>query len=93
MMCELCKRQRITKFYYEDNLVWIVDCQTCSSKNKPIPMGALKRHTLEPTVAEIESLERALNRIGSQVFGNGRFVIDRSMRKIRDHVHYHARPI
>lgn len=87
-MCELCERKSKTKLYYEDQLVWVVDCDTCHT-----PMGALKRHTLEPTMAEAESLERALNMVGSQVLGDGRFRIDRNMRKIKNHLHHHLRPL
>ena len=38
-------------------------------------------------------LESHLRQVGDEVFGRGKFRIDRKMKKIKDHFHQHARPI
>jgi len=87
-MCELCELKQIDKLYYEDDLIRVLDCDFCR-----IPMAVLKRHTTDPTTFEAAWLESHLRKAGEQVFGKGKFRIDRKMNKIPDHTHYHARPI
>lgn len=88
MNCELCKNERKTRRWYEDNLIWIVDCATCH-----VPMGVIRRHTKEITQEEYDKLSFALAQVGAKVFGGGNFEIDRTPGKIPDHLHWHARKI
>lgn len=91
-LCELAKGNIITHRYYEDEFVIVVDCQTCSTKNSPIPMGVVKRHTMVFSEDERQSLIAGLNKAGMEVFGKGNYRFDQKQRKIRDHLHFHARP-
>jgi len=84
----LCELNQIDKLYYEDDLILILSCDTCRT-----PMAVLKRHTTEPTPFEAGWLESHLRKVSEEVFGRGRFRIDRKMRKLPLHTHYHARPI
>ena len=86
MSCPLCKRKKKTELYYE--LIWVASCSTCH-----VPMVVLKRHTTDPTPFEVAWLESHLRKIGEEVFGKGKFRIDRKQRLILDHIHYHARLI
>jgi len=88
MSCPLCEMKRIDKLYYEDDFIWILDCNICR-----IPMAVLKRHTTEPTPFEAGWMEGHLRKVGEQVLGKGKFRIDRKMRKLPSHLHWHARLI
>lgn len=90
MSCELCKLAKdniITHKYYEDEFVIVVDCQTCH-----VPMGVVKRHIMIPSEEEYRSLITGLNKAGAEVFGKKKYWFDRKQRKVRDHLHFHARP-
>lgn len=94
MTCELCKLAKgnvITHKYFEDEFVIVVDCQTCSTKDNPVPMGVVKRHTMIFSEEEHRSLVKGLNKAGTEVFGKGNYWFDRKQRKIKGHLHYHAR--
>ncbi len=39
MKCPLCNPEKKTKWYYDDGIVRIIDCETCN-----IPMVVLVRH-------------------------------------------------
>lgn len=90
-LCELVKGNTITHKYSEDEFVIVVACQTCSTKDKPIPMGVVKRHTMIFSEEEHRSLVKGLNKAGIEVFGKGNYWFDRKQKKIRDHLHHHAR--
>jgi len=87
MSCPLCELKRIDKLYYEDDFICILSCDTCHT-----PLAILKRHTTEPTSFEVGWLESHLRQVGEKVLGKGKFRIDRKMRKLPGHIHYHARP-
>jgi len=89
--CPLCRlyeqREISTRFYYENALVIIVDCLTCS-----IPMVVLKRHTDNPSREDIKEMYWALlNKVPKRMHGKG-WQIDSSVRSIPDHPHFHLRP-
>lgn len=89
--CELCQFEKKTYLYYSDDFMWVADCQSCSRKNAPVPMGVIKRHTMTITKGEYDRLTTALVQAGAAVFGKGNFEIDRRQKKISDHLHWHAR--
>lgn len=89
--CELCKAEKKTKWYFSDDFMWIADCQSCSKKNAPVPMVVIRRHTMTIIKEEYDRLTAALARAGTEVFGKGNFWIDRIQRKIKSHLHWHAR--
>lgn len=90
-MCDLCKATRKTHLYFSDSLMWIADCESCSKKNSPVPMGVVRRHTMTVTEDEYDRLTAALAEVGAEVFGRGNFEIDREQRKIKNHLHWHSR--
>ncbi|MBA7656062.1 hypothetical protein ES703_63975 [subsurface metagenome] len=85
-LCELAKGNVITHKYYEDKFVIVVACQTCH-----VPMGVVKRHTMVFSEEEHRSLIKGLNKAGTEVFGKRNYWFDRKQKKIKDHLHLHAR--
>ncbi|MBA7623579.1 hypothetical protein ES703_30976 [subsurface metagenome] len=77
--CPLCTRELKTTLYYEDNVIWIVDCLKCHC-----PMAVIKRHN--PTATPDETL-----RIRCQFAKLGVGIFDDAPRKIKDHYHAHWR--
>ena len=77
--CPLCRHERVTRHYYEDDLIYICDCKTCR-----VPMVVLKEH--RGAVAEGERRE-ILDRV-REIFGEGARLRG-SMRSIRGHWHDH----
>ena len=78
--CDLCcKREPITTQYYEDNVVWIVDCLKCQ-----VPMAVLKRHATDPKQHE----RNHCIKITEQLFPEA--TLDFRMKTIPDHFHFHV---
>jgi len=87
--CELCKLVNgniITKKYYSNFLITVVDCKVCG-----LPMLVLNRHSLNPNNIELAKIITKAVEIGNEMFGEGKYVIDRNQRCIRDHLHWHIR--
>jgi len=87
--CPLCWARRKTHRYFEDDLCWIADCETC----KNAPMVILKRHSMRITKAEYDSLTENLSKVANSALGVDSYIIDRHQRKIKDHLHWHARRV
>ncbi len=83
--CDLCKAERYTHWYHEDDLCWIADCEVCS-----VPMVVWKPHGTEPTERERAHMLEALTDAGRSRFGDA-FHLDTNMRQIPEHWHAHAR--
>ena len=79
MDCLLCKAEHLTKWYYEDELIYICDCKTCH-----IPMVVLKRHGMDVTDAEMVHMRRK----ACEVFGDC-ITFRTGQRQIKDHLHWH----
>jgi len=76
--CSLCKHERITHHYFEDERVWIANCAVHGT-----PMWVLKRHVSQPAPEEVEYGRQKCR----ELFGeNIRF---RGPQTIRDHYHEH----
>lgn len=86
MDCPLCIRKQKTQWIYEDELISIFYCESCG-----VPLVVLNRHTMSPTEEELNRMEDKADEWGKEIYGEGRFFIDRDQRKIRDHLHYHIR--
>ena len=84
--CELCDAARMTRWYHEDELCWVADCDACD-----VPMVVWRRHGPAPEPDERERMLAALSEVAAGVFGEGGFVVDPVMRQIPDHFHAHAR--
>lgn len=90
--CLLCHlwhdREIVTKFYYEDTLVIIVDCQGCKAKAPQLdhPMGVIKRHDRVATEQEKRHAGEIVQRLWPGC------VVHWGLRKIKDHIHFHVKP-
>ena len=87
--CELCRLVRghvITKKYYSNFLITVVDCKTCHT-----PMVVLNRHSLNPNKIELAKMITKAVEVGDEMFGKGKYVVDRKQRCIKDHLHWHIR--
>ena len=78
-MCELCKAEKLTKWYYEDDIIWIADCLICR-----IPMVVLRKH--KNTLSKDE--EEHINLKVKELFGEN-FQFRKEQRRIKDHLHWH----
>jgi len=79
--CQLCKGEKVTRRYYEDDIYWIADCMDCK-----VPMAVLKAHR-KPIKDELEQMiEKA-----RELFDMETNVFDFNMSKIPNHFHFHIR--
>lgn len=83
--CLLCKAERISTWYHEDDVCWIADCLVCLT-----PMVVWRGHGTEPPMAEREHMLVELDRVTTEVIGP--WWLDDDMRTIPDHFHMHGRP-
>lgn len=89
MDCELCQLvygHIVTKKYYSNFLITVVDCKTCQ-----VPMVVLNRHSLNPNNIELSKMITKAVEIGDEMFGENNYVVDRNQRCIKDHLHWHIR--
>ena len=84
--CPLCERKIIHEVFYEDKTIWITLCKSCF-----VPMVVLKRHTMEATDEERAHMTEELYKVGHKFYAGDSFIIDTKQRKIKDHIHWHAR--
>ena len=86
MPCPLCVREQKTQWIYEDEFISIFYCETCG-----VPLVVLNRHTMSPTPEELIYMKKKAEYWGKEIYGEGRFYIDRKQRKIQNHLHWHIR--
>jgi len=84
--CELCEAARFTPWYHEDDVCWIAECEACS-----VPMVVWRSHGVGPPEDELAHMLTHLERVATEVLGDGSYIVDRVMRQIPDHFHAHAR--
>jgi len=76
--CPLCRHERITHHYFEDERIWIANCAAHRT-----PMWVLKRHVSQPTPEELE-----YGRLKCmELFGKN--ICFRGPQTIRNHYHEH----
>jgi len=85
-LCRLVKGHVITKIYYSNFLITVVDCKTCHT-----PMVVLNRHSLNPNNIELAKMVTKSVEVGDEMFGKEKYVVDRKQRCIKDHLHWHIR--
>ncbi len=83
--CDLCRAQRMTRWYHEDDVCWIAECDVCD-----VPMVVWRYHGVTPPGAHVEHMRDRLREVAAEQLGE--FWIDGHMRNIPDHYHAHARP-
>ena len=84
--CELCEAAPLTERYYEDDLCWVAECESCF-----VPMVVWKRHDPNPPEEVRVVLLARLSSIVVDRFGVEPW-LDQNMRSIPTHFHAHARP-
>jgi hypothetical protein len=84
--CELCEAARFTPWYHEDDVCWVAECEACS-----VPMVVWNGHGAEPPEGAVVHMIAALERVGTDLYGDDGYRVDRVMRQIPDHFHAHAR--
>ncbi|MCK4358985.1 MAG: hypothetical protein KAW92_09625 [Candidatus Cloacimonetes bacterium] len=81
--CELCKAEKLTHWYYEDDLIWIADCKTCKC-----PMTVLRKHHKTFTNEEkFYIIDKIMELFGRTAYK----YIDWNMKTIKNHAHCHLR--
>jgi hypothetical protein len=82
--CELCEGARLTRWYFEDDLCWIAECEACF-----VPMVVWREHGVEPPPAVRAAMLERLAAVMAEL-GIDHYVDDRR-RTIPDHWHAHGR--
>ena len=85
--CPLCRAERLTPWYLDDDLCWIAECTVCT-----VPMVVLRAHERAPDPATKAELHDRLAAVVGEHFTFEHHVDD-DMRQIPDHYHAHARPV
>jgi hypothetical protein len=85
--CELCDAVKMTTWWFEDDVCWIAECESCF-----VPMVVWKRHGTDPSDGDRTFMLEQLRGV-AEVHGPKRFWIDESRRSIPDHYHAHARRV
>jgi hypothetical protein len=84
--CLLCRAERLTAWYHEDEDCWVADCTVCDT-----PMVVWKVHDPRPPADVLARLHDRLALVVAEHFVFDHYVDDH-MRRIPDHYHAHARP-
>lgn len=84
--CLLCAAEKISHWYFEDEICWVADCDSCDTV-----MVVWRSHGMPTDETEAQMVE-ALRGVAEDEFGSGGYWIDPIMRNIPDHWHCHARP-
>jgi hypothetical protein len=83
--CDLCRAERITPWYHEDEVCWVAECLLCA-----VPMVVWRTHGTDPPAADRTHMHGRLGEVARARFGD--FWLDGVRRNIPDHWHAHARP-
>lgn len=83
--CLLCRAEKITSWFHEDDVCWIAECEICA-----VPMVVWRSHGTLPSTAHLDHMLTHLKNVAKRELVD--FWIDDHMRNIPDHWHAHARP-
>lgn len=83
--CQLCRAERITPWFHEDDVCWIAECEICET-----PMVVWRWHGVAPPADHVDHMHARLREVAAREVGD--FWVDDHMRNIPDHWHAHARP-
>lgn len=84
-ICELCEAAKMTTWYYEDDLCWVAECESCA-----VPMVVWRQHDNSPDEATKTLLHERLADVVAEHFHYVHYVDD-NLRSIPEHYHAHAR--
>src|SRR6266545_5960910 len=62
--CDLCRADRITPWYHEDDICWIAECEICA-----VPMVAWRFHGIEPPPEHLAHMHDRLRDVAATRFG------------------------
>ena len=79
MVCELCLREKRTRWFYEDSEFVIFECDTCH-----IPVIVWKYHSMALTERKVKYIKK----LSKELFG-AQITFREEQRKILDHWHIH----
>lgn len=79
MDCDLCRAEHITEWIYEDKICWVAYC----SFHRDTPMVVLRRHSPQPTEAEMEHIRK----VKEKLFPDRRFRGYMKNNKVHWHDH------
>ncbi|MGH9138776.1 MAG: hypothetical protein ACRD0G_17325 [Acidimicrobiales bacterium] len=85
--CDLCRAERLTEWFHEDDDCWIAECTICAT-----PMVVWRVHEATPATEVKARLHARLAEVVVRYFDFDHYVDD-DMRRIPDHYHAHARPV
>jgi len=91
MKCELCELKIQTNVYLENDYFIILDCKDCK-----IPMAVWKEHTMSIPESDETIMYDMLYDTACMFYKSWdgkEFYIEKTQRKILDHLHWHARKI
>ena len=83
--CELCAADRMTTWWFEDDLCGVAECDACG-----VPMVVWKTHDPAPPADVKAALLDRLRSVADE-HGPRNYWIDDRLRTIPDHYHAHAR--
>ena len=83
--CMLCRAEKITPWFHEDDVCWIAECDICA-----VPMVVWRFHGTRPPEPHVAHMRERIREVAAREVGD--FFIDDHMRNIPDHYHAHARP-
>lgn len=83
--CELCAADRLTTWWFEDDVCWVAECDACG-----VPMVVWKVHDPAPP-PELKAMLWERLRVVADEHGPTGYWIDDRLRTIPDHYHAHAR--
>lgn len=84
--CLLCKAEKVTHWFYDDDECWIAECDQCDT-----PMVVWRSHGM-PSDEVANRLKAKLESVAIEVYGEKGYWLDPIMRNIPDHFHCHVRP-
>jgi hypothetical protein len=84
-VCELCEAAQLTTWWYEDDVCWVAECESCW-----VPMVVWREHSPSPPDDAREHMLAKLRDVADE-HGPPRYWVDEVLRTIPDHWHAHAR--
>lgn len=88
--CELCQAARLSEWFYEDDVCWVAECESCG-----VPMVVWKVHDPAPPDDVKAALHARLAVVVGEFYvdeqGGSAHTVDDVLRTIPTHYHAHAR--